>query len=346
MNPYLSIIVPIYKVEPYLHQCIDSILAQTFEDFELILVDDGSPDNCPAICDEYATLDKRIKVIHKPNGGLVSTRKAGLRVARGEYVGFVDGDDWIESDMFSSLCQAAKQYITDIIICDVIHSYPDKKIRHVQPIKPGLYDKNSMERFVYPYMLYSGIFFKFGLHPSVCNKIFRRYLLENNLYRVSETIQIGEDAACTYPCLLDANSIYIMNNRYLYYYRQIPSSITKCYDSEYLKNILELYDLMRDINREKNIYDMTEQLCYYLSFLVIAAVNNEINENNKKSSNEKSKFLKSISKNEDIHEALEEVSTAGILIKYKLYIWLLRERKSGILNFVVSMIRRAKGKSA
>ncbi len=108
MNPYLSIIVPVYKVEPYIHQCVDSILAQTFADFELILVDDGSPDNCPRICDEYAELDPRVKVIHKANGGLVSARKAGLRAARGKYIGYVDSDDWVEAKNVRVIMQCSK----------------------------------------------------------------------------------------------------------------------------------------------------------------------------------------------------------------------------------------------
>ena len=104
----ISVIVPIYKVEAYLRQCVDSILAQTYTDLDIVLVDDGSTDNCPAICDAYARKDARVQVVHKPNGGLMSARQAGLRVAKGDYVGFVDGDDWIESDMY------ARRRLTDI----------------------------------------------------------------------------------------------------------------------------------------------------------------------------------------------------------------------------------------
>lgn len=108
--PEISIIVPVYKVEEYLPRCIDSILAQSFTDFELILVDDGSPDNCGTICDEYANKDKRIIVIHKENGGLSDARNAGLDIAKGKYIGFVDSDDWIESNMY--------QYLHDNIIAN------------------------------------------------------------------------------------------------------------------------------------------------------------------------------------------------------------------------------------
>ncbi len=115
--PELSIIVPVYKVEPYLRRCVDSILAQTFRDFELILVDDGSPDGCPDICDEYAAKDSRIIVIHQKNQGVSAARNAALDIARGEYIGFVDSDDWIEPEMYEKLIDAIKENGTDVAIC-------------------------------------------------------------------------------------------------------------------------------------------------------------------------------------------------------------------------------------
>ena len=114
----VSVIVPVYKVEDYIRECIDSILAQTYPDFELILVDDGSPDNCGRICDDYAKGDNRIKVVHKVNGGLTSARNAGLDVAKGEWIMHVDGDDWIDPDMIESLIEAAQATGADLVFGD------------------------------------------------------------------------------------------------------------------------------------------------------------------------------------------------------------------------------------
>lgn len=114
-NPEYSIIVPVYKVEPYLRQCVDSVLCQTFEDFELILVDDGSPDQCPAICDEYAAKDGRVCVIHKQNGGLSDARNTGVEAAKGEYLIFLDSDDWWEDKSFLRRIEEVKQE------CDIIY---------------------------------------------------------------------------------------------------------------------------------------------------------------------------------------------------------------------------------
>jgi glycosyltransferase involved in cell wall biosynthesis len=113
----ISIIIPVYKVEAFLRKCIESVINQTYRNLEIILVDDGSPDGCPEICDEYAAKDQRIKVVHKENGGISSARNAGLAMASGEYIGFVDSDDWVELDMYETLYQRAILHKADITIC-------------------------------------------------------------------------------------------------------------------------------------------------------------------------------------------------------------------------------------
>ena len=127
----ISVIVPIYNVEPYLHRCVDSLLLQTYQDFELILIDDGSTDNCGMICDEYAALDDRIRVIHKLNGGLSDARNVGLEIATGEYIAFVDSDDWVARDylecLFVTLCETG----ADICECNLIKTTGEKNIHNV-----------------------------------------------------------------------------------------------------------------------------------------------------------------------------------------------------------------------
>ena len=113
-NETISVIVPVYKVEPYLRECVDSIINQTYQNLEIILVDDGSPDNCGAICDEYAAKDSRVRVIHKENGGVSSARNAGIEAATGSYIGFVDSDDWIEPDMYENLLESLQRENAEI----------------------------------------------------------------------------------------------------------------------------------------------------------------------------------------------------------------------------------------
>ncbi len=119
-SPEISIIVPVYKVEKYLNECIDSILAQTFTDFELILVDDGSPDNCPALCDAAAEKDSRVRVIHKINGGVSTARNAGLAAAQGNWIGFVDPDDFVDKTYYEKMLRAAKQAGAELAVCNEV----------------------------------------------------------------------------------------------------------------------------------------------------------------------------------------------------------------------------------
>ena len=120
----VSIIVPVYNIENYIRVCVESILAQTYESFELILVDDGSKDNSGILCDEYAAIDSRVKVIHKENGGVSSARNTGLQQAKGKWIMYVDGDDWIEPDMIESLIEAAKATEADLVFGDYMKYGP------------------------------------------------------------------------------------------------------------------------------------------------------------------------------------------------------------------------------
>ena len=141
-SPLISIVVPVYKVEPYLEKCVNSILAQTYTNLEIILVDDGSPDRCGEICDQLQQKDPRVVVIHKSNGGLSSARNAGIEIARGEYIGFVDSDDSIEPDMYEKLYQAIQCDDTKLAVCAVNYVYEDGKILN----KPGL-GRNAIFNF-------------------------------------------------------------------------------------------------------------------------------------------------------------------------------------------------------
>lgn len=127
-RPKISVIVPVYNVEPYLRKCLDSIVRQTYQNLEIILVDDGSPDSCGAICDEYAAQDDRIRVIHQANGGVSAARNAGLAAATGEWIGWVDSDDWIEPDMFELMLLNSLESNADIAVCSRFEEYPNRSV--------------------------------------------------------------------------------------------------------------------------------------------------------------------------------------------------------------------------
>lgn len=261
-TPYLSVIVPIYNVESYLAQCLDSILSQTFTDFELLLIDDGSTDGSAAICERYAAQDDRIRIFHKENGGLVSARQHGFPPARGEYVTFVDSDDWIDPSMYQKMCSAAKDTGADMVCCGYTAVTPEKNIERRDFCKPGPYNKQQLEELIYPQMLFFGSFFHYGISPSVCNKLFRRTLLEKHIYNVPLSIKLGEDALVSYICLLDSNMVCFLEES-LYFYRSNVSSITHHMDKKRLSENHTLFDTFDQIMPHAC---MERQLLYFYAY--------------------------------------------------------------------------------
>ena len=149
-QPLISVIVPIYKVEQYLDRCVQSIVDQTYKNLEIVLVDDGSPDNCPAMCDAWAAKDGRVQVIHKENGGVSTARNAGISIARGAFFAFVDSDDWIDSTMIAELVSCAAEYHTDVtgMLYRVVYSNGWKTdMRIADDVPDIIYSKNCMESF-------------------------------------------------------------------------------------------------------------------------------------------------------------------------------------------------------
>ena len=206
----VSIIVPIYNIEQYVGKCIESILAQTYSDFKLILVDDGSPDNCGRICDEYAERDVRVNVIHKMNGGLTSARNAGLVVARGEWIMHVDGDDWIEPDMLESLLEAARVKGADLVFGDFLSDRPSEAY---QKLPTWSSDKReSMSNYVaYPM-------------TTIWGSIAKRSLYKVNQLKSPEGISYCEDFHLIVRLCYFANKI-VNVHRPFYHYRYRPTSI-------------------------------------------------------------------------------------------------------------------------
>lgn len=214
--PEISVIVPVYNVEKYLRPCIDSILAQSFTDFELILVDDGSPDRCGEICDEYEQIDKRIRVIHQENGGLSAARNAGLDVMSGEYVTFIDSDDVVNESYLNNLYKNLKGYNAQISVCQMYEFQDDLDI-------PKVRLNNSNKHIVLSgrdavLNMYND---KLGVGISACAKLFHKLLFTKIRFPVG---RIHEDQARIPWILFSADKVVIFYKR-LYGYRLRETSI-------------------------------------------------------------------------------------------------------------------------
>ncbi len=244
-----SIIVPVYKVENYLPKCVQSILHQTFDDFQLILVDDGSPDGCSALCDEYAK-DLRVQAVHIPNSGVAAARKVGVDNATGEYLIFVDGDDWLEPTYLEVFAKAIQEYAPDVLCCGWNES-TEEEVRPL-PLLHGLegyYSKEKMKTDIYPILIEDekGRFFPHCLWAKAYKRgLYARYQF------LERRVTVGEDHACTKPCVFHANSVYAIN-KCLYHYRQISTSMTKAgtpYAWEGPKLIGQHYEKYIDMTEE------------------------------------------------------------------------------------------------
>lgn len=212
----ISVIVPIYKVEQYLNQCICSIVEQTYKDLEIILVDDGSPDMCPEICDEWAKKDVRIKVLHKKNGGLSDARNAGLSVATGEYIAFVDSDDWIAPNIYERMLDEINKNEADICACGIMACYQERQ--EAIKVKPIVGNSEEILSLLYADTLYP---------VSALNKLYRRHLLMGFNFPVGK---ICEDAFTAYMLVERAEQIVQIETP-LYFYRIRENSImTSAFD--------------------------------------------------------------------------------------------------------------------
>ena len=262
-----SVIVPIYKIEKYLCRCVDSVLAQSFDDYELILVDDGSPDQCPAICDTYAKKDARIRVIHKTNGGLVSARQAGIREAVGDYIFHLDGDDAICEDALESAAQIIRDVHPDVVSFSYRPCTEGEIGETVDDLVPeGLYHKSDIEEKIYPKLLCDEnmrhlFYFLWG-------KAIKRELAVKHQMKVDRIISLGEDLSCSMPCFLEADTVY-MSRKVVYLYTIRNDSLTTDFKTSQIAQIADVINGLRAMDVKKP-QDFEAQIARYSCFMCFA----------------------------------------------------------------------------
>lgn len=221
--PLISVIVPIFKVEQYLNRCIESLVYQTYSNLEIIVVDDGSPDNCPQMCDGWAIKDNRIKVIHKENGGLSDARNAGMQVATGDVISFIDSDDWIDLNAFEVMFNIMQDDESDIVSCGVNWVNEDGKlIRTESVIKHEILNSHDAMRD----LLHDG-----KLKEHVWNKLYRRNVIENIPF---EKGKYHEDVFWSYQVIGKARSISVIPDSYYNYVQRADSIMGERYSPKRL----------------------------------------------------------------------------------------------------------------
>lgn len=271
-----SVVIPVYNVSLYLEKCITSVLAQSFDSYEIILVDDGSTDDSTEICNKFAESDNRVKVIRKKNGGLVSARNTGLINSSGQYILYLDGDDWLHDDTLAIIWRRAlAQYKPDMVVFNMSKVFNDAVISIPSQVNEGFYDRDRLINEVFPYMIYDKrrMFYKGLLFPSSGGKVIRRSVLIRH-YCIEEKIRFGEDNAFIFECMLASRSVYFIDES-LYMYNQLNNgAMSVNYDSLRFRNNRLLFDYMSSRLSGKNTC-IDNQLNSFYAYWFIMAVFHE-----------------------------------------------------------------------
>lgn len=314
--PKISVIVPVYNSEKYLHRCIDSILAQTFTDFELLLVDDGSKDKSGVICDDYVTTDPRVRVFHKPNGGVSSARNLGLDNARGEWICFVDADDWLTQDAYETIICNIKSYKTEIVGFGFWSVFKAQ----TYPVEyPSI--ENGKIYFMREMLLHGW--------TVVWNTFFRKDFLNYYKIRFTESISIGEDLELLFRAYLHANEIVVIDKLLYYYNRMNENSALHRMTVKQSDDIIRANLSLAQFFKDNNVYDKFRDI---IAWKVLKAKHDYVLD-----AKTHDKFL---SIYPECHKYI--LSCPTINKKIKIMMWLLTHRMGWMTRVIVRLRNQVK----
>lgn len=275
----ISVIVPVYNVEKYLEYCLTSIMEQTYRDLEIIIVNDGSTDASPIICDAFAAKDQRIKVIHQINGGVSVARNTGIEAATGDYLTFVDSDDWLEFEMYESMMAPIKEHPElEMVMCDVTLVTGNGGIKTTEHITSGYYSKHQIVSELYPVLLVTEDFGKIPI-VSACNCLIKGRILIDNRIRFQPTLRYSEDYLFMADIMFHTTSYYYLKGEHFYNYRQYEESRSKKFQPDWWSNLLDLNKRLKNLLWDSKEFNFERQLKLQLIhsalFVTSAIFNNE-----------------------------------------------------------------------
>lgn len=334
--PIVSVVVPVYKVEGYLERCVQSIRNQSLSDIEIILVDDGSPDNCPKICDQYAALDSRIKVIHKENGGLSSARNAGMKIASGQYIGFVDSDDSIHPIMYETLMKILLDKDVDFVMSDYNRILKSgKSFLKTLDINGGLYEKEDIVRNIFPSLI-MGENLDYGPLLSVWHCLYNLNFLRSNNIEFDEEVKWSEDNIFSAMVGYCAKSFFYFKGQGLYNYYQNEGTITTSYKKDAWKVYCKMNSHLHVYFDYKNDYDFSRQLKLHLIYYASNCLGQASNLPKAERKMEIIKILKS----KELAEAFSELNFGDIPMKLKFQLYLMKKQKWRLIDFMLMRRKR------
>lgn len=331
-NPLVSVIVPVYNVEKYLDECVKSILAQSYKNLEIILVDDGSPDGCPEMCDNYQALDPRVRVIHKNNGGLGFARNSGLDIATGDYVVFVDSDDYLDSDAIEDLVTAAINNHAQLVKDGFRKRDDVGNTLYVRSYVGGVFKGKDIDTLFSPRLLGSSPSMSDSIEMSVWATLYDRSIIEQIHLRFdSERMVVSEDLPFNLTFLSHCNNV-VLTDKITYNYRLNQNSLTEKYESGKFLRILEFFDIMNGrfpelITRENTRFSRLF-FVYLKKYIKHELLNKEASPK---------MIISRIAEICDYPMVIQRIQTYPIdklPVKHRIFLKLVKRKKANILYFL------------
>ena len=323
----ISIVVPVYKVEKYLDRCVESLRAQTLSDIEIVLVDDGSPDRCPQMCDEWAKRDGRIRVVHKQNGGLSSARNAGMMAACGTYIGFVDSDDAVSPDMYEKMLAVMEGERVDFVMSDYIRVPADgEPYLKTLDIRGGRYAKEDIHQEIFPRLI-MGENLDYGPLLSVWHCLYRAEFLRANRLCFDENVRWSEDNIFSAIVGYRAESFYYMKGEGLYCYYQNPGTITTAYRPGAWDVYCTMNRHLHDVFDGVKDYDFSRQLKLHMIYYACNCIGQAASQPQKTALTELRRVLCS----RELAEAFAGFAMPEVSWKLKVQLCLMKRRAVRLL---------------
>ena len=334
----VSVIIPVYNVEKYLKECLDSICNQTMplSDYEVIIIDDGSTDNSAEIASDMANQYDNIILIKQKNSGASAARNAGLNKASGEYIGFIDSDDWVESTMLQTLYSTAKKNNADVIFFNLYRNNDEKMKPY---LKSGVYNKEQIKKDIYPRLISSVDEKLYGktLRGAICCKFFRRSLIDENNIRYDEKLIYNEDALFSISATLLSNVYVYLGDSYLYHNRVNSESITKRYiDNLWVRQKQMIPQLLKIC--KSSDYDFGNQINKKLFDIAVYSVENEVKRKNRNNIKSRISNIRSITGDKDLRSAINKISSEKLKKIDKAYLFCFKH-KFAVLSYLTAKYR-------
>lgn len=335
--PLVSVIVPIYKVpEQYLKKCIESIIKQSLKEIEVLLVDDGSPDQCGQICEFYAQKDTRIRVLHKKNGGLSSARNYGCKQATGKWIMFVDGDDWIEPDMCRTMYEVGKKKNVQLVMCGIMKDYRKSTVKYKYYLEDGkVYHGKECEWLQQQLLVYNGNI------ADVCSKLIQRKLLVENQIIHDENLKQGAEGLEFNLHLFEKLESAMFINKPFYHYTYNEDSITESYNEENYEFVIKCFEQIKIfINSSKNNEMLMPWFNNRLLYVIVTtAISGYFNPKNTETYKEKKRKYTTYLEKSIVKEALKTKNTVGIGKQRAVILFFIKHRMYAAL-YIMGRLRK------